>query len=89
MRTKFNYTSGPWRVCPTDETCIEYNWDDKAETAKVIGFIDDAYDAKLIAAAPEMLCLLLHLCSEIGAEEREAILFEARGVIAKATGGAE
>lgn len=46
-------------------------------------------NANLLAAAPEMLSLLIHLCSEIRSVERDAILFEARGVITKATGGAK
>lgn len=52
----------------------------------VSGSAEQMANARLIAVAPEMLSLLSHLCSEITSTEHEAILFEARAVIAKARG---
>lgn len=55
------HTKGPWRVDPDDELCIE-TADGKTTLAVLDMHTDeDAENAKLIAAAPEMLETLQEL----------------------------
>lgn len=77
MTTK--YTPGPWHV--TDAT-----WDDDGNVRYTLTGIKDAKiaDARLIAAAPEMLIALEHCLNWL--PEDCAAACEARAVIAKATG---
>lgn len=87
------YTPGPWVACigkSEKRRSAVYKGDMSiACMASYMDCPDSQANARLIATAPELLNLLKHLCSEITAIERSAILHEARGVIAKATGGGE
>lgn len=83
---KSKHTPGPWKVQRHGQDVYDHDVEIWSQNT-CIAFIDGAANARLIAAAPELLSLLQHLCSEITVVEREAILFEARAVIAKATGG--
>ena len=79
---KSNHTPGPWVIETTDTDNIILQGEDSDQIAICDRALGDA-NARVIAAAPEMLSLLEHLCSEITSVEREAILFEARSLIEK------
>ena len=84
---KAAYSPSPWKVTKNGDVFAN----DTVLYAVRLNFSADKEQIKanayLIAAAPEMFKLLEHLCSEITAVERKAIIFEARGVLARALGG--
>lgn len=92
------HTPGPWAVVPArtgenDSIYFEVH-DGFGRTATVYGDIatdgEEAANARLIAAAPELLEALRELadhCRAFYMAERESILLNARAAIAKATGG--
>ena len=92
MKTK--HTSGPWVACKN------HAWgkvaDIRTESGDTIAFCQTLHepDARLIAAAPEMLAALEHVKGEIGAWKNEpecncedcVMLRPVYAAIAKATG---
>jgi hypothetical protein len=74
------YTRGPWKVFPDDSVCGVYT-----VNAKETIFADaDEANARLIAAAPDMLIALLEC--EVLVLEYPVVLRQVKAAIAKALG---
>lgn len=63
MKTK--HTSGPWTAYQLDNSRRQI-LDHGGRGPRTVGYIDDADDARLIAAAPEMLAALEAVASDEG-----------------------
>ena len=89
-----SYTPGPWEVFKTHTGHYVLDSAEQAVVCQVEWCLEDEANARLIAAAPELLAVLKRLCEEFGAccdgtpsdwtEWREA-----RDTIAKAEGMVE
>jgi hypothetical protein len=93
-----SFTRGPWEIESGDRHNAITIWGaPKSDVHHEICRVDTMYrgdhrlnraNARLIAAAPELLSLLSNVCAN-GGSMTNAMLIDARAVIAKATGGAE
>jgi len=93
-----SFTPGPWEIDSIDRHNAITIWGaPKPDVHHEICRVDTMYrgnyrlnlaNARLIAAAPELLSLLSDVCAN-GGSMTNAMLFAARVAIAKATGGAE
>ena len=98
MKTNTQHTPGPWKTS-TGENLegVEHRWISNgnrfiADLGKVGGQVDSESNARLIAAAPELLAFAQMIANGgldalIGAEDYGTIEAEARAAIIKATGG--
>ena len=84
------HTPGPWSAEPTPQSSY---WDWKVNVSRFYIGIDTPHseaDARLIAAAPELLAALRSMVAAVDRQPRESALDgladSAREVIAKATG---
>ena len=89
MQTK--HTPGPWLTAATNRIGYIYIQDSDGVAITDPSPLKIA-DARLIAAAPELLAALRHLLEDavalnMGESDRSGVLVEARAAIAKATGG--
>ena len=96
--SEMKHTPGPWSIETEDEYCGQID----AANGEIVGvFVEDPneHDARLIAAAPELLDALKYATDALsgglwdygpGQDEHEKcneVLESCRAVIAKATGG--
>jgi hypothetical protein len=84
------HTPGPWDVADTDDSLITKGRTKIAMTFEVEGDVWGAANARLIAAAPELLFALKNLLAVKNGEGGTAFDSDeiARAAIAKAEGGA-
>ena len=90
METKSKHTPGPWRVDPESEEAYDIMAGERRIVAQVLTQRDDAtvatVNARLIAAAPELLEALEAAEKELQELDDSDALFMARAAIAKAKG---
>ena len=58
------HTKGPWRICPTNEFMVETGCTGE-DHGEQIGEMNSEANAKLVAAAPEMLEALKAIVAEL------------------------
>lgn len=91
MMKEFKGTKGPWKVLNEDDFIIVHENDESVTF--VAACVDDEHDAKLIAAAPDLLeelqltlGALREICFTCGAARPESTIRRAEAAIAKALG---
>ncbi len=84
------HTPGPWRISDARSTKVVLIDDAKGQAVGELVWADvrNPADARLIAAAPDLLDALKDLVSVLGADSGEAEIVAARAAIAKAGGAA-
>ena len=85
-KQKTSYTPGPWEVFDSHTGIYILDSAEQGAICKIEWCLEDEANARLIAAAPEMLAVLKRLCSKAGACCDGGAWREARAVIAKAEG---
>ena len=89
MSKQTSYTPGPWEVFETHTGHYVLDSAEQAVVCQIEWCLEAEANARLIAAAPELLSVLKRLCSKAGACCDGGAWREARAAIAKAEGRVE